>query len=474
MARTKIVCTIGPACGELETMRAMLRAGMSVARLNFSHGNPEQMSQWVANLREAARLETRHLCILQDLSGPKVRIGRFAEGKVFLKPGDKFMLTERDVPGDVHSVHVPIPQLSDLCAGTSRLMLADGMLELKVLKVEGDDVYTEVVVGGWLSDRKGISFPGQALPIDPLTKKDLADLKTGLALDVDYVALSFVRNHKDIRQLRQLLKDAGSEAKICAKLERPEALDDLEAIIQASDAVMVARGDLGIELAPEKVPLAQKRIIREAQRLGVYVVTATQMLESMIANAWPTRAEASDVANAVLDGTDAVMLSGETATGEYPVRAVEMMTRIIEETETSPLLVRDKRREGQSHLHTVAGSISWAAAELAEMNSARAICAFTQSGSTARLIAKSQPQAPIIGLSPNPRVLRQMCIARGVQPVLANDVHDLNEMVHEVERLALQEGFAAIGEPILITAGFPFGPPHRTNLLKVHKVGDLS
>ncbi|MCC7477283.1 pyruvate kinase [bacterium] len=474
MARTKIVCTIGPACAELETMRAMLRAGMSVARLNFSHGNPEQMSQWVGNLREAARLEQKHLCILQDLSGPKVRIGRFAEGKVFLRPGDHFVLTERQVPGDQNSVTVPIPHLSDLCAGTGRLMLADGMLELKVLSVEGDDVHTEVVVGGWLSDRKGISFPGQALPIDPLTKKDLADLKTGLALDVDYVALSFVRNHKDIRQLRQLLREAGSEARVCAKLERPEALDDLEAIIQASDAVMVARGDLGIELAPEKVPLAQKRIICEAQRLGVYVITATQMLESMIANAWPTRAEASDVANAVLDGTDAVMLSGESATGEYPVRAVEMMTRIIEETETSPLLRRDRRREGQSHLRTVAGSISWAAAELAEMNDAKAICAFTQSGATARLIAKSQPEVPIIGLSPNPRVLRQMNLARGVRPVQARDVHSLDEMVHEVERLALQEGFAAEGEPILITAGFPFGPPHRTNLLKVHKVGDLS
>jgi pyruvate kinase len=470
MNNTKIVCTIGPACADETVLRELLRNGMAVARLNFSHGGHDWHRRMVATLRRLAAEEGAVLAILQDLSGPKIRLGTFAEGRIFLTPGQPFRLTREAGPGDVRQVHVPFDGFCRLAEGLDRLLLADGMIELKVQHVDDSGIDTTVQIGGYLADHQGLSFPGRQLPIDPLTEKDHHDLKLGVELEVDFVALSFVRNHTDVLQLRSLLNAAASRAQVIAKLERPEALDDLDAILEATDGVMVARGDLGIELAPEKVPIAQKRIIRAAQQHGKYVITATQMLESMVHSAWPTRAEANDVANAVLDGTDAVMLSGETASGDYPVRSVEMMRRIIVETEMSELVSRNRRRDRVVHGSTTR-AIAWAAAEAAEMIEAKAICAFTHSGATARLICKTQPSVPVYGLTPHPHVLRQINLGRGVRPLLSPQVASFEQMTAAVEQALLTHGAIARGETVVVVAGYPFGAPWRTNLLKAYRLG---
>ena len=471
LSKTKIVCTIGPACESQEILRDMMGSGMRVARLNFSHGSPDTHNTIYQRLRQVAQELDIPLCIFQDLSGPKLRIGKFQKEKVFIKPGDSFILTGEPVLGDESKVHVDLDCVADQIQVGQRVLLADGLIELKIQSVELPNIVTEVQVGGWLSDRKGISFPGRCLPLEALTEKDREDLKIGLQLGVDYVALSFVRNHKNVLELQKLIKEAGSQSKVIAKLERMEALEDLDAILDVSDGVMVARGDLGIDLAPEKVPLVQKQIIREAQRRDVYVITATQMLESMIHHPWPTRAETSDVANAVLDGTDAIMLSGETAMGKYPVRAVEMMRRIACETESVHGEGHRRRSDISLHRSSFAGSISWAAGNIAQMTKARAICAYTHSGATARLISKAHPEVDIIGLTPNPEVLTQLNLAWGVTPILVSPAPGLDEMIDEVEKVVLKHSLAENGDTILIVAGYPLEQPGLTNLVKVHKIG---
>jgi pyruvate kinase len=470
-AKTKIVCTIGPACEEESVMRRMVRAGMSVARLNFSHGTHESHQQLYHKLRKVASELEVPLCILQDLSGPKIRIGRFQEEKVFLKPGETFYLTTEEKPGTEREVSVDFPEMPDVVRQGGRILLADGLIELEVKQVAPSWVKTEVMVGGFLSDHKGISFPGQTIPLEAMTDKDYEDLAFGLSLGVDYVALSFVRRHEDIAALKKLIREHQSEARVVAKLERPEALEDLEAILDETDVVMVARGDLGIEMPPEKVPLIQKRIIREARKRDVFVITATQMLESMIQSPRPTRAEASDVANAVLDGTDAVMLSGETATGKYPVRTVEIMHRIVREAESADQKIFQRRMEDSIHKKMFSGSIAWAAGRLAEMTDAVAICAYTLSGTTARLISKTRPPVPILGLTPSEKVCRQLNLAWGVTPMQTQLVPTLREMVDEVERMVQEEKVATPGDTILIVAGFPLEQQGLTNLLKIHRVG---
>jgi pyruvate kinase len=452
-------------------MRALIRAGMDVARLNFSHGDEASHRDWIRRLRAVAAEEESPLCVLQDLSGPKIRIGTFATDKVLLKPGDPFTLTTRQVPGSEREVTVPFAGLTELARAAERLMLADGTIELRVTGLTATDVNTEVQVGGFLSDRKGLSFPGQPLPLEALTEKDLRDLKVGLSEEVDYVALSFVRSQQDILTLRRLIEQAGSKAGVIAKLERPEALDDLDAILDVVDGVMVARGDLAIELSPEKVPTAQKRIIAEASRRGRWVITATQMLESMIKNPWPTRAEASDVANAVLDGTDAVMLSGETATGDHPARVVEMMERILVEAEKSELYGLTAT-PGCEDRGSVPHAIACALAELVRRIDVKAICAFTTTGATARLISKSITSAPVLGLTPYPLVQRQINLGRGVLPVHSRQVSGLDDILAEVERVVREGRHAQDGDTLLVVAGFPFNTALKTNLIKVHRLGD--
>ena len=471
MAKTKIVCTIGPASCEPDAISALLGAGMDMARLNFSHGDSAVHRQWFGRLREAAALRGQPLAILQDLSGPKIRIGTFKEPRVFLRPGQRFTLTSEDTDGDESRVFVPLPQLADWARDTRRLLLADGVIELHVDEVSGSEVHTTVAVGGWLTSHKGLSFAGRELPIPALTDKDRADLEVGLGLGVDFVALSFVRSHTDVLELRKLIEAAGSCAEIIAKLERPEALDDLEAILDAADGVMVARGDLALEIAPEHVPLAQKRIIRQAQLAGKYAITATQMLESMQHHTWPSRAEASDVANAVIDGTDAVMLSGETATGDHPALVVQMMERILLQAENSEWVQRERRRHPGVHYGSVPRALAWSVAELADMVQAKAICAFTQSGKTAQLISKTRPGVPVLGLSPHGYVLRQLALAHGVLPTQTTQVDELSEMLGEADRCLRTSGLAANGDLVVVSAGFPAGPPYRTNLAIVHQVG---
>ena len=473
MAGTKIVCTIGPACSSEEQLRALIKAGMNVARLNFSHGTRQSHREWVRRLRKVAREMDSPLCIMQDLSGPKVRIGKFRDGKVFLSPGQKFSLTDDEILGDEKRVHVDIEDLSGLAAGCERLMLADGMIELRVESISGREVQTEVVVGGFLSDRKGIAFPGRALPIDPLTEKDISDLEVGLEENVDYIALSFVRNRSDIAELKRRVREAGSSAGVIAKLERPEALDDLHGILNEADGVMVARGDLGIEMAPEDVPLAQKRIIREATVAGKYVITATQMLESMIHNSWPTRAEASDVANAVLDGTDAVMLSGETATGDDPVRVVEMMKRITTATERGIDISQPERRRGNATEGNEYLAIAWAAVEMAEMTGARALVAYTETGNTARIISKRRPKMPIIGMSQHEQVMRQINLGRNIVPDLVDSVEGFDSLIRVVDNRVRELGTAQVGDKIVIVAGLQVGVEWKTNVIKLHRVGSL-
>ena len=471
MACTKIVCTIGPASRESDTLRAMVEAGMRVARLNFSHGTEEEHRTVFHRLRQISEETGVPLSIVQDLCGPKIRIGSFKEDRVFLKPGEPFVLTREAVAGDERQVQVDLSCLTETAQVGGRVLLSDGLIELLITGVEASRVITEVGVGGWLSSRKGISFPGCRLPMEPMTDKDHADLAVGLDLGVDYVALSFVRQREDMLRLKALIAERGSQARVIAKLERPEALEDLDGILDVSDVVMVARGDLGIEIRPEKVPLVQKRIIRESRRHDVCVITATQMLESMIHNPWPTRAEASDVANAVLDGTDAVMLSGETAAGQYPVRAVEIMNRIADETERERADM-DNRRWGDSvHKGSFPGAIGWAAVHIADLTGARVICAFTLSGATANLISKLHPEVPILGLTPSERVLTQLGLAWGVTPVLTDAVPSLDAMIQEVERVVVERALAEVGDTIVLVAGVPLEQPGLTNLLKVHNVG---
>lgn len=473
MAGTKIVCTIGPASCSEQQIRALIGAGMNVARLNFSHGSGDTHREWIARLRGIAAEMDSPLCIMQDLSGPKVRIGCFKGGNVYLSPGESFTLTDEEILGDRSRVHVDLDDLVGLAGNIERLMLADGMIELKVTGVSGREVQTEVVVGGYLSDRKGIAFPGLALPIDPLTPKDIEDLQVGIEEDVDYIALSFVRGRHDMQELRRLVEAGGSRAGLIAKLERPEALADLDGILEESDGVMVARGDLGIEMAPEEVPLAQKRIIREATHAGKYVITATQMLESMIHNSWPTRAEASDVANAVLDGTDAVMLSGETATGDNPVRVVEMMHRIIVATERSDELARPERRPQKAAFGDEYRAIAWAAVEMSELTGAKALVAFTETGNTARILSKRRPKIPIIGMSQHEYVMRQINLGRNIVPDLVTDVSGFDSLIQVVDNRVRELGIAQVGDKVVIVAGLQVGVEWKTNVIKLHRVGSL-
>ena len=452
-------------------MRDLIRAGMAVARLNFSHGDIETHRQWHARLREAAQLEGFPLAIMQDLSGPKIRIGTFKEDRVFLTPGQAFTLTTRAVPGGAAAVHVPLPELTEWARGTQRLLLADGLIELEVKSVTDTDVVTEVVTGGYLSNHKGLSFAGQPLPVQALTDKDRSDLAAGLEMGVEYVALSFVRSHADIEELRALIAAAGSPAKIVAKLERPEALNDLPAILHATDAVMVARGDLALELAPEQVPLAQKRIIQAARLADKPVITATQMLESMVHSTVPTRAEASDIANAVLDGTDAVMLSGETATGDHPALVVETMRRILAAAESSEF-VQQLERQPDGHSAGVVNAIAYSVVDLARMSGAKAICAFTQSGLTAVLVSKALPSIPVYGLTPHAHVQRQLSLARGVTPLLTKGAPTLAGMLAQCDHRLVERGYARHGDEIVVAAGFPPGPPYRTNLALLHSLGE--
>ncbi len=466
---SKIVCTIGPASRSPRMIRKLLEAGMDVARLNFSHGSHEEHGQNIVILREAAMALKKPLAILADLQGPKIRTGAMAGGsKVLLRAGQKFTITTAKVLGDstrVSTIFRPLPH--EVKSG-DRILLADGLIELRVEKVKAQDVICQVVNGGLLGEHKGINLPGVKLHVPALTEKDRSDLRFALKHGADYIAVSFIRHPEDVLLAKSLIKRAGKDTPVIAKLEKPEAIENLEAILTVTDAVMVARGDLGVEMSPERVPVVQKNIITRAREFRRPVITATQMLESMTENPRPTRAEASDVANAIFDGTDAVMLSAETATGKYPVEAVGMMARIIEAAEDS---IQGYPRPGtQERLkipETIAELVCHASAEL----HMRLIAVFTHSGFTARLVSRYRPFVPIVAFCPDAAIRRRMALIWGVTPRSIRDIAKIEGLAAIAEQRLLEERFVKKGDVIGIIAGTPMGIRGTTNFMKLHVIG---
>ena len=465
--RTKIIATLGPASSSPEVLARLFYAGADVFRLNFSHGTHEDHGARFAMIRELEARTNRPIGILCDVQGPKLRVGRFGGGRVHLQTGQPFRLDLNPTPGNANRVNLPHPEIIGAASIGCSLLLDDGKLRLRVARKREDALEAEVVVGGPLSDRKGVNVPDVVLPIPALTEKDRADLDFALEHGADYIGLSFVQRPEDVAEAKRI---ADGRAWIMTKLEKPQALEQLDEIVRLSDAVMVARGDLGVELPPEEVPLAQKRIVRAARGLGRPVVVATQMLESMISAPAPTRAEASDVATAVFDGADAVMLSAETAAGQYPFEAVNMMDRIVARVEQDSgwrAMIEASRPEPE---HSVSDAIAVAARQVCHTINAAAIVAFTASGSTALRIARERPDAPVIGFTPHQATARHLAVVWGVHAVVSPDAHSLGEAVSRAVRTAQTEGFAEPGAEIVIAAGVPFGHSGSTNVVRVATV----
>ena len=465
--QTKIVATLGPASGSPEMIGRLFRIGADVFRLNFSHGSHADHAANIAAVRALEHETGRPIGLLADVQGPKLRVGRFAGGRVHLSTGQTFIFDQDSSPGSARRVQLPHPEILLAATSGTTLLLDDGKLRLRVDRARGGHLECEVVTGGPLSDRKGVNVPDMVLNIPALTQKDRTDLAFALDHGVDFIGLSFVQRPEDVAEARVI---ADGRAWIVSKIEKPQALDQLDSIIALSDAVMVARGDLGVELPPEEVPLAQKRIVRAARAAGRPVIVATQMLESMIAAPAPTRAEASDVAGAVFDGADAVMLSGETAAGQYPAEAVAMMDRIITrvEADTGWRQVMDAGRPAADGL--VSSAIAAAAGQIARSIGARAIAAFTSSGKTALRVARERPSQPVLAIVTELPVVRRLTLAWGVHAVLAQDARTMTEAVTRAARLAREEGLAQNGQTLVIAAGIPFGQAGSTNSLRVTTV----
>ncbi len=475
LRRAKIIATIGPASESEPVLLRMMQAGLDVARMNFSHGTHAQHAERIARVRALAHRLGRPVAILQDLQGPKIRTGELQEGKVTLQAGQTLTLTTAPVPGTAERISVDFADLPRAVQPGRRILLSDGQLELEVTAVRGEEVETRVLLGGVLTPHKGVNLPGVPLDIPGFTPKDEADLKFGLQQDVDAIAISFVRSAADIARVRQAIARHAPERlhmPIIAKLERPEALENLHEIIHAADGVMVARGDLGVEMPPESVPIAQKRIIEEANRHAKIVITATQMLESMIYNPRPTRAEASDVANAVFDGTDAVMLSGETAVGRYPVKAVKMMNLVVRQAEAHLSDWGHWQGAAPDDVHDDAAYITRAARELAHDRNVAAIAIFTVRGRTARLMSKQRPAVPILAFTPNEHTYRQMGMLWGVVPHLVPRADTMETMLAHVENAMIAETPIQAGQQVVLICGYPVGAMRPTNLALLHTVGE--
>jgi pyruvate kinase len=463
MRRTKIVCTIGPASSTDQVLGGLIRAGMDVARLNFSHGDYAFHHRVIRKIRQLERKLGRQVAILQDLPGPKIRIGAVANDRVRLQNRRPLVLTNRKILGSELAVSVDFPGLTSAVKKTDPILLGDGEIELEALQVGKHEVKCRIVVGGILGSHKGVHFPRSSLNIRALTNEDKKDLAFGIEEKVDMIALSFVRNSEDILYARREMRRRRSSIPIIAKIEKHEALDHLDGILQNVDGIMVARGDLGLEIAQERIPAMQKMMIREANLLGKPVITATQMLRSMVWNPRPTRAEVADIANAILDGTDALMLSEETAAGDYPLQAVKVMAQVAEETET----ILEPRQRFSGLKKTVPEAISLGAISLARDLQVKAFLIPTTSGSTARLIARYRPQQPIIAVSPEPQTVKNLCLVWGVYPVLIKGFKSTDEMVRSLQTKALELGFVKRGDLVAITAGLPLHQAGTTNMITV-------
>ena len=468
MPNTKIVATLGPSTDAPATLNQLIDAGVGVFRLNASHGGPDDRAARIGAVRAAAHGAGVHAGILLDLQGPKIRLGRFENGGCHLQAGSSFTITTEAVLGTAERASTGYAGFARDVEAGDRILLADGAIELRALASDGVSVRTEVIQGGPIGDHKGINLPGVRLNLPSLTEKDLADLHFGLDLGVDLVALSFVRTADDVRQLRNRL--GGRAVSIVAKIEKPEAWENIESILDVADGVMVARGDLGVETSLEKVPRIQKSIIRRARRKGRFVITATQMLESMIENPTPTRAEVSDVANAIYDGTDAVMLSAETSIGQYPLEAVRFMARIAAEADAS---IRNKGYQDPPHgpHPSNAEILADAAHHAARESAAAAIVVFTSRGSSARLVSRYRPPVGVFAITPHDTTARQLSVSYGVIALLAPDVSSTDEMLTQMDRVLTEGGFLQKGELVVFLAGQPVGRPGTTNLMKLHRIG---
>jgi len=470
MARTKVVCTIGPASRSPDILRQLILAGMNVARLNFSHGTHSEHLDVLRLIRRLSRELGRPVAVLQDLAGPKIRIGDITAGSVNLKPGALFTLTSRRVPGGESQVSVSYPRLPAEVRPGDTLLLSDGALELVILKTSARDIVCRIVVGGPLSSHKGINLPSRSLKAPSLTPKDKTDLAFGIRHGVDYVALSFVRDAGDIAAARRFIAKRGARIPLIAKIEKHEALDHIDGIMAAADAVMVARGDLGVETPLENIPQVQKMLIRKANRSGKPVITATQMLRSMVDGPRPTRAEVTDVANAVLDGTDAVMLSEETAVGRYPLEALRTMIKVAEDAESAFPHEAWAWRLGAEPAKTPAEAVALSACAMAESIRAACLVTFTSSGSTARLVSRCRPACPIVAPTPRLSTYRRLALVWGVVPILSKRLKTADGMIRQARRAVRSTRLAAKGQMVVITAGVPLGIPGTTNLIKAEKL----
>ena len=468
-ANAKIVATLGPASSDRETILALYNAGADVFRINFSHGGREDQRARIRTIRAIERELRRPIGIMADLQGPKIRIGTFGSGPVELTEGASFRFDLDEAPGDDGRVCLPHPEVFRAVAPDQTLLIDDGRLRLEIAECSDRHIAVTVRAGGAIGDRKGVNIPGALLPMSAMTEKDRKDLVFALDQGVDWVALSFVQRPDDVAELRNL---AANRASVLAKIEKPAALENLEQIIDLSDAIMVARGDLGVELPPEEVPSVQKRIVRDCRAAGKPVIVATQMLESMVGSPTPTRAEASDVANAVYEGADAVMLSAETAVGRHAVRSVDVMNRIVLRTEADPTW-RSLIDAGDTLPDpTASDAITAAARQVADTVGAAAIVTYTISGSTTLRASRARPTAPILCLTGSDRTARKLTLAWGVSCFFSHDANSVEEMVDYAVEMAKTHGFAEPGQPIVITAGMPFGTPGATNLLRIAWVGD--
>ena len=465
---TKIVSTLGPSSSNLEMITKLFNAGADIFRLNFSHGTHSEHRERCDIIRKIEAENNRPIGVIADLQGPKIRVNKFSDGGVNLAFGNKFVLdSDTSIAGDSSRVSISNPEIYPCLEEGAELLLDDGKMKLIVEKNNGSSVETKVLTGGPLSNHKGINIPGAILPMSALTKKDLQDLDFSLAMGVDWIALSFVQRPDDVREARELV---AGRAGVLAKLEKPLAIECLDEIIEASDAIMVARGDLGVESPPEDVPGLQKKIIRNARLQGKPVIVATQMLESMIASPTPTRAEASDVATAVFDGADAVMLSAETAVGSYSLEAVSIMDRIIYSSEQDEYYRSIKFEDTEKDLATDADAITLAAKQVAKTLDAAVIVTFTATGSTTLRAARERPEVPILGLTPNVKTARRLVLAWGVHPVETSYFEKFDNVVDNAIEVSVKEGFAIKGQQLIVTAGVPFGTPGTTNILRIVKI----
>ena len=469
MRRAKIVCTMGPAVESSEKVHELIAAGMNMARLNLSHGGYEEHQSRLDLVRSVAAETNQPVAILVDLQGPKIRLARFANGPHDLARGDIFTITADEVEGTKERVGTTYKGLPGDCKPGDRILIDDGKVTVEVIEVKGNDVVTKVIEPGAVSNNKGINLPGVAVSVPALSEKDKEDLRWGLAAGADFIALSFVRSAADIKDVHAIMDQVGIRRPVIAKIEKPQAVENLQEIVDAFDGIMVARGDLGVELPIEDVPLVQKRCIELAREAAKPVIVATQMLDSMITNSSPTRAEATDCANAVLDGADALMLSGETSVGAFAIEAVQVMSRIIVKTEQDMM---DRIRPMRTQPKTKGGAITKAAAEVGKIVDAKFLIAFTKSGDSARRMSRLRSPIQILALTPDPATYNQLALSWGVESMIMPMVSHTDEMVKQVDTLLVESGRGVVGENVMIVAGSPPGIPGSTNAMRVHRIGD--